>query len=122
MYGQHPQGILDVLREELGEPVQGRGNALALYIASLYHKLQTTAQLTQEERTQGQEVQKHRYDETVHPHSFTAGQQVLLLLLSSANKLLVSWEGPFVVIEKVWVVDYCVRVPVRGVSYDTSIF
>ena len=42
-----------------------------------------------------QQQQKHWYDRTARQRKFTVGDNVLVLLPTSTNKLLAQWEGPY---------------------------
>lgn len=80
---------------------------------ALWRKLKTTSQLALTELGKAQKAQQKCYDSQVSPREFIAGQKVLLLP-SSANKLLVHWRGPFEVVEKVGDVDFRIRIPGQG--------
>lgn len=44
------------------------------------------------------------------------GKKVLLLLPSSSNKLIVQWQGPYEIVEKVEEVDYHIQLPGQGMK------
>lgn len=48
----------------------------------------------------------------MQPQTFEDSQKVLLLFPSSSNKLLVSWQGPYEILERVGEVYY--RIQVQG--------
>ena len=48
----------------------------------------------------------HYYDKRARPRKFEVGDEVLLLLPTDHNKLLMNWKGPFPVIAKVGSIDY----------------
>lgn len=79
------------LREDWESPPIVEG---ASYLEALRKKLKETTQLAQAELGKEQE-QKGCYAMHVRPKAFLAGQQVLLLLPSSNNKLLMQWQGPY---------------------------
>lgn len=113
LYGQQPQGVLDVLKDEWETPSQVE-EALASYQDTLQKKLQASAQLAREELAGAQLAQKRQYDPQVQPHTFEVSQKVLLLLLSSSRRLLVSCQGPYEVLEQVGEVNYCIHIPGQG--------
>lgn len=96
---------MDILRKEW-ETSPLTGDAPASYLMAIRTMLRAMAQMAQAELACIQEAQKQRYDEAVHLRSFQPGQRVLLLLPSSSKKCLISWQGPFEVVEKVGDVDY----------------
>lgn len=115
MYGRLPRYALDFLREEWEDPGQ-EVEASASYLEVLRRKLRETTQIAQSELREAQGEYKWRYDATVRPHTFEKGQKVLLLLSSSQNKLLVQWQGPYMVEEKVGDVNYRIQVPNQGLK------
>lgn len=100
LFSRQPRGVLDVLREEWETFLPGSESPSA-HLATLQSKLKHTACLVQEELTRSQDRQKRRYDKAVQPHSFNPSQRVLLLLTSSENKLLMEWQDPFKVTQRV---------------------
>lgn len=86
------------------------------FLDALRQRLRATTQLVLHELEKSQEGQQRRYDTRVRPSSFIVGQKVLLLLPSFSNKLLVQWQSPYKIVEKVGEVDYCIRVPGQGVK------
>ena len=54
--------------------------------------------------------EKMYYDRSCRKRSFKIGDQVLLLLPTSNNKLLAEWKGPFSVVRKINAVDYVIRI------------
>ena len=53
-----------------------------------------------------QKLQKWWYDKTARECSFNDGQQVLVLLPMSSNKLIAQWQGPYRVVKKISKVTY----------------
>lgn len=64
----------------------------------------------------GQNGQKRRYDTKVRPWVLPPGQCIHLLLPSSANKLLVKWQGPYEVISRKGEVEHEVQIPRQGIK------
>ena len=59
------------------------------------------ADLVQQNLSKAQEKQKLWYDKGARHREFTAGDQVLVLLPTSASKLLAQWQGPYPVLKRV---------------------
>ena len=59
--------------------------------------------------TSSQRVQKQWYDRNSRDRTFDPGDQVLILLPTSSNKLLAQWQGPYEIIKKMGKVDYMVK-------------
>ena len=60
-----------------------------------------------------QTKQKAYYDRRARSRKFDVGDEVLLLLPTDSNKLLLQWKGPYKVIEVVNRMDY--KIDVNGV-------
>lgn len=115
LYGQQPRGILDIFKEEW-EMTPQTEKAPASHLEALRRKLQILAQLAQEELAKTQGDQKRWYDAQVRLRTFDGGQKVLLLLPSTSNKLLIQWQGPYEVLERVGEVNYHIQVPGQGIK------
>ncbi|CAN7978727.1 unnamed protein product, partial [Ixodes persulcatus] len=57
-----------------------------------------------------QHKQKEWYDAKSRKREFQSGDQVLVLLPSTEQKLYAEWRGPFTVVEKLSPVDYLIDV------------
>ena len=65
--------------------------------------------IVQENLEATQKVQKRWYDQGARQRQFEAGDQVLLLLPTSTNKLVAQWQGPYEAVKKIGKVDYLVH-------------
>ncbi len=83
------------------------------YILKMRERLQRVTTMAQENLQQSQLKQKAWYDKKARARTFQPGEQVLLLLPSSYNKLLAKWQGPFQVKRKVGSVTYEIEIPSR---------
>lgn len=81
------------------------------YVNGLKIQVQTSSRVSTEEIGFQAEGQKRRYDATVQPREFQVGQKVLLLLPSSNEKLLLKWQGQFVITARKGEVDVEICVP-----------
>ena len=112
LYGCHVRGPLDVLREgwtgdkEAAVPVN-------TYVVEMRQRLADMAQLVAEHSSRSQEMQKLYYDTRAKARSFKVGDKVLVLLLTTANRLKLRWTGLFKVTRKLGTVDYEVETPGR---------
>lgn len=86
------------------------------YVVELRERLQQTCQLAQEELRKAKLAQKKHLDRRARPRQLSAGDKVLLLLPSD-NKLILTWKGPFTILERRNDVDYVVDLGTR-----TSLF
>ena len=60
---------------------------------------------------EAQRRQKTWYDQTARERELEPGEEVLVLLPTSSNKLLAQWQGPYCVVRKVGKVNYEIDMP-----------
>ena len=108
LYGRAVLGPLDILRESW-EAAKKDNDSVVSYILSLREKLQKTSQLARSNLQAAQSTQKEGYDRMARERSFQLGDQVLILLLTTANKLAAEWQGPYRIVNRVGEVNYVVH-------------
>ena len=86
LYGRAVRGPLDILHESW-EAANKDDDSAVLYILSLREKLQKMSQLARSNLQAAQSIQKKWYDRTARERSFQLGDQVLIFLPTTANKL-----------------------------------
>ncbi|XP_075779924.1 uncharacterized protein LOC142827821 [Pelodiscus sinensis] len=119
LFGRHPRGILDIIREnweEQGTRVQGS----VQYVLNLREKLHRLGEFAKENLEQAQAKQARYYNQGAQLRVFDPGQRVLVLLPTPGSKLLAKWQGPFEILRRVGDVDY--EVKVSGRKNDTRIY
>ena len=112
LYGRQVRGPLDVLREGWTED-QAAPIPVATYIVEMRQRLAEMTQLVAEHTAKSQQRQKQQYDKGTKQRCFEVGDQVLVLLPSTANRLKLQWAGPYRIIRKMGTVDYEVETPGR---------
>ena len=93
LYGREVRGPLDVIRETW---VAG-GESIMSYVVGMRERLEAKAELVKENVGKAQRYQKEWFDKQERESELKAGEKVLILLPTSASKLLAKWQGPFVV-------------------------
>ena len=78
--------------------------------------------LAQEEIERSQKRYKRYYDRKAKPRRLEVGDQVLILLSTDSNKLLMQWRGPYTVESRVGANDYRVKMgsKMKYISRDTD--
>ena len=113
LYGHQVRGPLTILKElwtrDIGDE---EVKTTYQYVVDLRMRLEDTCKLAQEELSKNSKKYKAYYDTKAKDRQFKKGEEVLLLLPSVNNKLLMQWKGPFTIIEKVNAVDY--KVSIKG--------
>uniref|UniRef100_A0A131XKF8 RNA-directed DNA polymerase n=1 Tax=Hyalomma excavatum TaxID=257692 RepID=A0A131XKF8_9ACAR len=118
LYGRYIRGPMSILKElwtQKGLDVQTK--TVYGYVVELRDRLYQTCQIAHEELQKAKLSQKKYYDRKAKPRQLCVGDKVLLLLPSDHNKLILTWKGPFTVLEKRSEIDYVVDLGTR-----TSLF
>ena len=104
LYGRNVRGPLDILRETWVSQEKNPENVIQ-YVLGMRERLEGTLLHAQENLGKAQAKQKH-YDKGARSTTFEVGEQVLVLLPTSTQKLLAQWQGPYVIRRKVGQVNY----------------
>jgi len=83
------------------------------YVVDLRNRLQEKWDMAHDELRRNQSLQKRHFDFRARERTFKRGDQVLILLPTSDNKLLMQWRGPFEVIERIEGHDYRIQLANR---------
>ena len=70
-------------------------------------------QLVSENAAKSQQKQRRYYDRGTKSCRFDVGDQVLVLLPTTANRLKLHWTAPYKITRKVGTVDYEIEMPGR---------
>lgn len=114
LYGIQPCGSVGCPSGGVGD-TRPHGRSPSLLYGSLTEKITDHDAVGPVRAGKVQEEQQQCYDAHVTPQNFKVGQQVLLLLLASHNKLLMQWQGPYELVETVGDMYYRIQVPSHGV-------
>ena len=111
LYGRQARGPLSILHEiwsnnELSSETQSSYQ----FLLDLRSRLEETAQLAAKYNEVAMDKYKTYFDARSCKRSFSVGDEVLIMLPDSSNKLLMAWQGPYKVLEKVNSVDYVLDV------------
>jgi transposase InsO family protein len=109
LYGRQLRGPLSLLKESWSDETSDDQNVVE-YVLQMRQRLQEMTELVRENLETTQEKMKTWYDANARGKSFDVGEEVLLLLPTTTNKLTVKWQGPFKITRKVTDVDYEINV------------
>ena len=112
LYGHRVRGPLDVFRESW-EASTKSSESIVSYVLSMQERLAKLRNIVHENLADAQAVQKAWYDRHSRKREFQPGDQVLVLLPTSTNKLLAEWCGPYPVIRRLGEVNYEVKMTDR---------
>ena len=101
LFGRQPRGPISILAEIWTDSEGTDENAKELYpyVFELKKRISETMDMACNNEAQAAETRKKYRDQTAEERSFEVGEEVLLLLPSTTNKLLMEWKGPYQVIE-----------------------
>ena len=105
LYGRSVRGPLDVLRESWVASSRSSESVVSM-VLSVQDKMSQMTELVQRNLAKAQQRQKAFYDRNARQREFQAGEQVIVLLPTSSNKLLAQWQGPYTVVRRIGKVNY----------------
>ncbi|XP_042149070.1 uncharacterized protein LOC120843810 [Ixodes scapularis] len=109
LYGRSVRGPLSVLRELwTNSEIPSDTRTTYEYVLALRERLEHTCRLAHEELEKAGERYGRYYNLKSRKRSLKPGEQVLTLLPTDHNKLLMQWRGPFSVVDRRGDVDYAV--------------
>jgi len=90
------------------------------YVLDLKDRPQSSCELAQIELRKSEIRQKKYYDRKTKVRTFGKGDEVLVLLPTDSNKLILQWKGPFEILEKVKGDDYRVQLVGRTKAFHAN--
>ena len=113
LYGRTVRGPLLILKELwTGKQQNEELKSTYQYVVELKERLESTLEAAQHELRKSMARSSKYYNSKSRERKFQPGDQVLLLLPTEHNKLLVQWKGPFTVVHKLSDQDY--RIDING--------
>ena len=108
LYGRTVRGPMKILKELwIGESEVSETKTVYQYVVDLQERLEQTCQLAREELKKSRQRYSHYYNKRAKVRNMKVGEEVLLLLPTDKNKLLMQWKGPFpMIVEKVNNMNY----------------
>lgn len=76
------------------------------HILDIREKMELMINIVEENLKETQQNQQRWYDRTARDRNLEVNEEVLVLLPTSTNKLLVQWQGPYKVLRKVGKTNY----------------
>ena len=121
VYGREARGPVAVVKDLwLGKDVEPELQACHTYVGDLQKRIAHSCELACQRTESQAATSKKRYDKTSRPRSFCRGDQVLLLLPTSSNKLTSQWKGPYEIVEKCSEVEYKVEINGKVKQYHIN--
>ena len=112
LYGRTVRGPLNVLKESW-EADPKSSESIVSYILGIRDRLAKLQELARGNLENAQQYQKAWYDRHARDRELQEGEQVLVLLPTSTNKLLAEWQGPYFITRKIGKVNYEIKMTDR---------
>ena len=100
LYGREVRRPLDVLKEEW-EAEKRSDESVVSHILAIRERMEEMTEIVSANLKEAQQRQKIWYDQTARKRELEPAEEMLVLLPTSSNKLLVHWQGAYCVIRKV---------------------
>ena len=122
LYGRTVRGPMDILNEMwTGECDSEEVKNSYQYVIDLRNKIEETCHIAQAELAKAQKRYKRYYNKKARCRRFKVGDEVLILLPTDANKLLMQWKGPYEVLEVMSEFNYKIRVRGKVKVYHANL-
>ena len=105
LYARPVRGPLDILKASW-EALPRSPDSVISHVLVMRERLQDMVETAQANQEAAEATQKRWYDAHARTRSLEVGEQVLVLLPTSHDKLLAKWEGPYPITKKVGSVSY----------------
>ena len=119
LYGRQVRGPLDIIKETW-EASNKSTESVVSYVLSIQERLAKLREIVRENLQSAQSNQKTWYDRHARHREFKPGEEVLVLLPTSTQKLLAEWQGPFSVTRRVG--EACYEIKMTGRRKPERIF
>ena len=122
LYGRAVRGPLTALRDLWEDQhIQGEERSSFQYILELREKLAECSKLAAQNAEISRSKYKAYFDVRSQDRQFKPGDEVLVLLPNETSKLLISWNGPYKVLERRGKVDYVIDEPKGPKMYHVNL-
>ena len=122
LYGRQVRGPVQILKELLTkEDTETEVKTVYQYVLDLKERLKDTLSLAQEMLQKSSGKYKKYYDRGSKPRCLEVGDEVLVLLPTDKNKLLLQWKGPYKVLQRFNDCDYKVQVDKKVKSFHINL-
>ncbi|XP_072020266.1 uncharacterized protein [Amphiura filiformis] len=122
LYGRTVRGPMSILRQLwTGEVETPETKSVYQYVIDLKERLEETCKLARAELLKSKARYRKIYNRKARSRKFAVGDEVLLLLPTDHNKLIMHWKGPFPVVEKVSQLDYKIDLGTRQQTFHANL-
>ena len=122
LYGRVVRGPLMIVKELwTQDDTEADTKSTYQYVLDLKEKMEKTCDIAQKELLKSHEKYRRNYNRKARQRSFKVGEEVLVLLPTDNNKLLMHWKGPFRVVGTVGKLDYRIDLGNRITTFHANL-
>lgn len=122
LYGRVVRGPLMILQELWTKDIQHPETKTTYqYVLDLKERMEKTCEIAQQELHKSHEKYRKNYNRKAKKRSFKVGDEVLVLLPTDHNKLLMHWKGPFRIVQTQGQLDYKVDLGKRVITFHANL-
>ncbi|XP_072180111.1 uncharacterized protein [Diadema setosum] len=122
LYGRVVRGPLMLVKELWTEEnTEPETKSTYQFVLDLKEKMEKTCDIARNELLKSHERYRQNYNRKARQRSFKVGDEVLVLLPTDHNKLLMHWKGPFRVVGTVGKLDYRVDLGSRVTTFHANL-
>uniref|UniRef100_A0A8C3P213 Gypsy retrotransposon integrase-like protein 1 n=1 Tax=Chrysemys picta bellii TaxID=8478 RepID=A0A8C3P213_CHRPI len=111
IYGHEVKGPLQLVKQQWEGVTSSPGTNILDFVTNLQNTVKDFLALARENLQDAQQERKAWYDKHARERSFRVGDQVMVLKALQATKMEASWQGPFMVRERLGAVNYLLAFP-----------
>lgn len=119
LYGRQVRGPLVVLRDTWEPSSDTQPVPVLQYVLEMREKMEKMAALVHANMEVAQKKQKDLFNKKTKARVLQPGQEVLLLLPTTKNKLLAKWQRPFKILKKMGPATYELDMPLHRQKKQT---
>ncbi|XP_072164915.1 uncharacterized protein [Diadema setosum] len=122
LYGRVVRGPLMIVKELwTQDDTEADTKSTYQYVLDLKERMEKTCDIAQQELLKSHEKYRRNYNRKARQRSFKVGDEVLVLLPTDSNKLLMHWKGPFRVVGTVGKLDYRIDLGSRITTFHANL-
>jgi len=110
IYGRTVRGPMAILRELWSKDLpDDEVQTTYQYVFELRNRMEETCKLVEESLAKSQAKAKKHFDRKAKARKLNVGDKVLILLPTDSHKMLMTWKGPYSVVDCIGLADYRVQ-------------
>lgn len=122
LFGRTVRGPMQILKELWTKEIEHpETKSTYQYVLDLRDRLEDTCKMAREHLGRAKVKHKMYYDRKTRPRQYDVGDEVLLLLPTDNNKLLMQWKGPYKIVQKQSRMDYTIDLGNRQKTFHINL-